>query len=237
MRFDQQKSACFRVARVAAALGVLSASGSGVFASGQAPVTPPVAAPPTARPPVSAPSQAAQSPQPGTSMIRISSEDAVKMALENNLGIRAEQLTPQIQTYAVAQARAAYAPSLFSTTTSRSSTTPPGNFLTGTGATLTNESLRTNAGLQQLVPWAGGRYSLAWDASKLTTSDASSRFNPQLDRAFRGRTPSRCSATSPSTARGRPCSSARACSRWPTSSCARRWSRRPARSATPTTTW
>ena len=30
------------------------------------------------------------------------------MALENNLGIRAEQLTPQIQTYAVAQARAAY---------------------------------------------------------------------------------------------------------------------------------
>ena len=39
------------------------------------------------------------------------------MALENNLGIRAEQLNPQIQTYAVAQARAAYAPSLFSTTT------------------------------------------------------------------------------------------------------------------------
>ena len=55
MRFDQQKSACFRVARVAAVLGVLSASGSGVFASGQAPVTPPVAAPPASRPPAPAP--------------------------------------------------------------------------------------------------------------------------------------------------------------------------------------
>ncbi|MEO7271493.1 MAG: TolC family protein [Vicinamibacterales bacterium] len=113
--------------------------------------------------------------------MKISSDDAVKMALENNLGIRAEQLNPQIQTYAVAQARAAYGPSLFSTSSTRSSTTPPGNFLTGTGTTLTNESLRTNAGLQQLVPWGGGRYQLSWDASKLTTSDASSRFNPQLD--------------------------------------------------------
>ena len=181
MRFDQQKSACFRVVRVAAILGILSASGSGVFASEQPAVTPQVAAPPAAPPPVSTAAQAAQAPQAGTSTIRISSEDAVKMALENNLGIRAEQLTPQIQTYAVAQARAAYAPSLFSATTSRSSTTPPGNFLTGTGATLINDSLRTNAGLQQLVPWAGGRYSVAWDASKLTTSDASSRYNPQLD--------------------------------------------------------
>ena len=181
MRFDQQKSACFRVVRVAAILGILSASGSGVFASEQPAVTPQVAAPPAAPPPVSTAAQAAQAPQAGTSTIRISAEDAVKMALENNLGIRAEQLTPQIQTYAVAQARAAYAPSLFSTTTTRSSTTPPGNFLTGTGATLINDSLRTNAGLQQLVPWAGGRYSLAWDASKLTTSDASSRYNPQLD--------------------------------------------------------
>ena len=80
-------------------------------------------------------------------------------------GVSAEQLNPQIQTYGVAQARAAYAPNLFSTTTSRSSTSPPSNFLNGAGATLTNDSLRTNAGLQQLVPWAGGRYSLAWDAS------------------------------------------------------------------------
>ena len=183
MRFDQQKLASFRTLRLGALAFALSAYGSGVSAFGQA-VTPPVQGPqvqtPPARPaPVT--SGAAQDTGPGASTVKISSDDAVKMALENNLGIRAEQLNPQIQTYAVAQARAAYGPSLFSTTSTRSSTTPPGNFLTGTGTTLSNDSLRTNAGLQQLVPWGGGRYTVSWDASKLTTTDASSRFNPQLD--------------------------------------------------------
>jgi len=183
MRFDQQKPASSRNLRLAAVALVLSASGSAVSAFGQAlaPAAPgsQVQTPPVR--PASVASGAAQDAGPGASTLKISSDDAVKMALENNLGIRAEQLNPQIQTYAVAQARAAYAPSLFSTSTTRSSTTPPGNFLTGTGATLVNDSLRTNAGLQQLVPWAGGRYTVSWDASKLTTSDASSRFNPQLD--------------------------------------------------------
>jgi outer membrane protein len=108
------------------------------------------------------------------------------MAMENNLGVRAEQLAPQIQTYAVAQARAVFAPTLFSQTSTRSSTTPPTDFLSGTSATLTNDSLITNAGVQQLLPWGGGRYNLTWDGSKVTTSDASSRFNPRLDSGLTG---------------------------------------------------
>jgi len=184
MRFDQQKLASSRLFRLAAVTLALSASGSRVSAFEQAPIVtiqPPQAqqTPPARPAPVTA--GASQEAGPGASTLKISSDDAVKMALENNLGIRAEQLNPQIQTYAVAQARAAYGPNLFSTSTTRSSTTPPGNFLTGVGSTLTNDSLRTNAGLQQLVPWGGGRYQFSWDASKLTTSDASSRYNPQLD--------------------------------------------------------
>jgi outer membrane protein TolC len=170
MRFDQQKSACSRLAAGMAFFGVLSVSGGAMFAFEQAPAPAPAVT-----------SQAGSGPQSGSSTLRISSDEAVKMALENNLGIRAEQLNPQIETYAVAQARATFGPSVVSQTSTRSSTTPPGNFLTGTAATQTNDSLRTNAGLQQLVPWGGGRYSLLWNASKLTTSDASSRFNPQLD--------------------------------------------------------
>ena len=182
MRFDQQKWACSGAGRVAALVVLLSASGSGVFAFGQAPA-PPVAPPVVTQPPTA---PATTSPDAGQSTLRISSEEAVKMALENNLGIRAEELTPQIQTYAVAQARAVFAPSLVSLTTSRSSTTPPGNFLTGTGSALTNDSFSTSAGLQQLLPWGGARYTVNWDASKLETSDASSRFNPQLDSGLTG---------------------------------------------------
>lgn len=183
MRFDLKKWACLGPARAAALAMVLFASGSGVFASGQAQTPAPAPLPsPTPAPAVPAGVQAAALAQDsGLSTMRVSSDEVVRMALENNLGIRAEQLNPQIQTYGVAQARAVFAPSLISQTTTRSSTTPPGNFLTGSGSTLTNDSFRTSAGLQQLLPWGGARYDLGWDASKLTTSDASSRFNPQLD--------------------------------------------------------
>ena len=107
------------------------------------------------------------------------------MALENNLGIQAERLGPEIGTLGVAQARAAYAPSLISTTTARNSTEPPGNFLTGTGDIITDESFRTNLGLQQQVPWGGGRYQFTLDASRQTTN-AFTNYNPQLGSNFAG---------------------------------------------------
>ncbi len=189
MRFDQQKSARSRSALFGAIFCVLSASGSGLFAFGQGQATvpvPPAPAPAPVTRPMTPTAGTGQEPQPGTSTMRISSDDAVKMALENNLGVRAEHLAPQIQTYGVAQARAAFAPSVFSQTTSRSSATPPTDFLSGNALTLTNESVRTNAGVQQFLPFGGGRYSLTWDGSKVTTSDPSSRFNPRLDSGLTG---------------------------------------------------
>jgi outer membrane protein len=167
---------CFR-ARVAlfvpAALAlILFGSGREVFASGQAvPQLPPVS--PEPQIPVSTSTDSGP-------VVRLSADDAVRMALENNLGIQAERLSPQINTLNVAQARAAYAPVLFSNFLSRNSTQPPSSFITGAGAILTNESLSQNAGLQQNVPWAGGRYSFSIDGSKVTTSAIDSRYNPQL---------------------------------------------------------
>jgi outer membrane protein TolC len=112
--------------------------------------------------------------------MRLTADDAVRMALENNLGIQAERLSPEINTYNVAQARAAYAPTLFSNFNTRSSTQPPSSFITGGSAILTSESIRQDGGIQQLVPWGGGRYTLSLDGSKVTTSAIDSRFNPQL---------------------------------------------------------
>jgi outer membrane protein TolC len=106
------------------------------------------------------------------------------MALENNLGIQAERLGPQINTYAVAQARAAYAPVLFSNFQTRSSTTPPGSFVSGS-SNLTNESFNQNGGIQQAMRWGGGQYSFSLDGGKLTSSALDSRFNPQLSSNLR----------------------------------------------------
>ena len=112
--------------------------------------------------------------------MRLTADEAVRMALENNLGIQAERLAPQINTLSVSQARAAYAPVLFSNFLSRNSTQPPSSFITGGGSILTNESFSQNGGLQQNVPWGGGRYTFSLDGSKVTSSAIDSRYNPQL---------------------------------------------------------
>ena len=106
------------------------------------------------------------------------------MALENNLGVQADRLGPQIETYGVAQARAAYGLTLGSITTTRSATQPPTDFLNGGDSVLSNDSFRTNAGIQQLVPWGGGRYTFGIDAARATTSNPTGVFNPQIDSAL-----------------------------------------------------
>jgi outer membrane protein len=111
---------------------------------------------------------------------RLSADEAVRMALENNLGIQAERLSPQINTFAVAGARAAYAPVLFSNFFNRNSTQPPSTFITGSGSLLTTESLTQDGGLAQNIPWGGGNYSLSLSGGKVTTSATDSRYNPQL---------------------------------------------------------
>jgi outer membrane protein len=172
MSLQQQISNRIWAACLAAAIAVFG-SGRGVSAFEQAPAPP---LPPSPQQPPAA--------VPG-SVTKLSVDDAVRMALENNLGIQSERLGPEIGTLAVAQARGVYAPNLISTTTSRKSTEPPGNFLTGTGDIITDDTFRTNAGMRQLVPWGGGSYQFTLDASRQTTN-AFTNYNPQLGSNFAG---------------------------------------------------
>lgn len=146
-----------------AAIVLLFASGRTLSASEQAP-----AAPTTQGAPVSA-----------GPVLRLTAEEAVRMALENNLGVQAERLGPEISTLAIAQARAAYSPNLLSSAATRSSTQPPSSFLTGTAEIITDDSVRTSAGLAQNVPWGGGRYQFSLDASRVSTN-AFTSYNPRL---------------------------------------------------------
>ena len=177
MRLTKQIRARFAAVALAALVGVF-ASGRGMFAFEQTPGQAPAGAP--------APAQVGTSPQPPPgSVMKVTADEAVRLALENNLGIQAERLGPQIGTLAVAQAQAVYTPSLISTTSTRKSTEPPSNFLTGSADIITDESFRTNAGLQQLVPWGGGRYQFTLDASRQETN-AFTSYNPQLGSNFSG---------------------------------------------------
>ena len=175
MPSKSQISARFAGLAAAAVAVALFGSGREVFASGQAAPASAGQQPPSA--PVT--TAGAQSPSAGP-VLRLTADESVRMALENNLGVEAERLSPQINTYGLSQARAAYAPVLFSTFIGRSSTQPPSSFISGSGDLLTTESFSQAGGLQQNVPWGGGRYSFGIDGGKITTSAADSRYNPQL---------------------------------------------------------
>jgi outer membrane protein len=171
MRFEQQNSASLTSTAAIGLIICLSAIGRPVFASGQAPVPP-------AQP---APQQAAVG-VPG-SQLQVSVDDAVKMALENNLGIRAERLSPQLQALTIAQTRANYAPLLFTNATKNSNSNPPQNFLAGNNF-VTNAGFRSNAGVAQSLKWGGGSYQASLDGSRNTTSDPTDPFNPRLSSNF-----------------------------------------------------
>ena len=176
MRVNQQISPRLAFG-VAAALTVwLSASGRQVFASEQQAAQPPATQPPAVQMP-----QRPAPPQPTGPELRLSADDAVRMALENNLGVQAERLGPRISTLNVASARALFAPRLQSTTSTRSSTSPP-DFLAQGGATeiTTSERVFTSVGVAQNLPWGGGNFAVGIDAARQTVN-FTSQFNPQLN--------------------------------------------------------
>ncbi len=182
MRVKAQVSACVRIAVTVAMASWMFASGPSVSASEQAQAA--------AQPAPQRPLNATAAP----TVLKVTADEAVRMALENNLGVQADRLGPQIQTYGVAEARAAYGLNLTSTTTTRSATQPPTDFLTtGVANSInTNDSFRTGAGVQQFVPWGGGRYTLGIDASRLTTNSPTLHSVRSSIRAWRRRMSNRC---------------------------------------------
>ena len=110
---------------------------------------------------------------------RLTAEDAVRLALENNLGIRAARIDPHIEDLGVAQARAAWFPTVTSTLQGASTESPSTSFLSGAETKTSDERVNTNVGVQQALPW-GGRYNIGWDSSRSTTTNIFSNFSPQM---------------------------------------------------------
>ena len=118
-------------------------------------------------------------------VLKVTPDEAVKMALENNLGLQADRLGPRLALRRGAgEGRLCRHPG--SLTTTCSATSPPTDFLNGGDAVLSTDSFRTNAGIGQLMPWGGGRYTLGLDAARATTSNPTGIFNPQLDSGLAG---------------------------------------------------
>jgi HAE1 family hydrophobic/amphiphilic exporter-1 len=109
-------------------------------------------------------------------------DEAVRLALDNNLGIQIARFNPQLQDLSVALARSAWVPSFATLVEGAGTTAPNSGFLsgatTGQNKTTTGRVL-SNVGLVQQTPW-GGSYSIGWDSTRSTTSNVFSSFSPQL---------------------------------------------------------
>jgi HAE1 family hydrophobic/amphiphilic exporter-1 len=116
---------------------------------------------------------------------RLTVEDAVRLAAENNLGIQIARYDPQIEDLNVAQARASYAPSFTSTIQSSSRTQPNQNFLAG-AITANDDTFATNTGVAASLPW-GGTYDIGLDSSRFQSNNFSSTYNPSLRSSFSAR--------------------------------------------------
>jgi outer membrane protein len=173
MRFD--KRFCARTAMTA---GLVAAAVS-VF--GPSPVhaqTTPTFANATAGRPVM-PATAQQ----GT-IRRLSIDDAVATALEQNLDLQVQRINPQLQDLTISQFKAAYTPNFVSQISTADNTQPATSFLDtggGTATGITSGNSVFNFGVNSLTNWYGGAYDVRWNNTRSTTTNLLQGFNPQLN--------------------------------------------------------
>ncbi len=133
--------------------------------------------------PTLASAQNAQADARGAQPLTVS--EAVRLALEHNLGIRIARIDPQVQDLIIAQVRASWRPIFMSSFANTSTESPTNSFLSGgVGPSISDDRLIGTAGLQQSVPRWGGRYTLGWDTGRSLTTNVFSNFNPQMRSSF-----------------------------------------------------
>ncbi len=115
---------------------------------------------------------------------RMSIDDAVATALEQNLDLQVQRINPQLQDLTVSQFKAAYTPNFVSTFSTSDQTQPSTSFLDsgGAGTTgITSGNSIFNFGVQSATKWYGGSYDVRWNNTRSTTTNLLQSFNPQIN--------------------------------------------------------
>ena len=116
--------------------------------------------------------------------IQLTLEDAIEMALENNLDIVVSRLDTQVQAEGVRFARAVYQPFIAGNFNNLDSSSPAQTQLVG-APTLTSTRTNYNMTWQQEIA-TGASYNITWQNLRATTNSAFSGFNPLYDSSISG---------------------------------------------------
>jgi outer membrane protein TolC len=110
--------------------------------------------------------------------LKLTVDDAVRMALGDNLDLTADRLDPEIGDTQVAAANAAFKPTFNTTVQRNNQLQPPASFLVPIPTR--NDVMTSNVGLNQRLPWFGTSYNLAWDSSHTDSNSVINAYNPLL---------------------------------------------------------
>ena len=104
---------------------------------------------------------------------------AVEMALDANLDIKAERLNPDVAAHSVAIAKSAFLPQVDGTLRKSSQTSQPSDFTQGR-SDISTGGVSVSGTVRQNVAFYGGAYSATWLGSRGTQSGGFPSFNPNI---------------------------------------------------------
>ncbi len=107
--------------------------------------------------------------------VDMTADEAVARALERNLTLASQRLTPQTFDYSLAASRAFYRPNVTSQV-SNNSTTQLGRLTTDGGLKTNQDTAGWNAGVTQNVSKFGGSYQVNWTNNRQVTTQTTAQF-------------------------------------------------------------
>jgi len=111
-------------------------------------------------------------------VIKLTQDEAVKRALDNNIELTVARMNPQLQDMSLESFYAAYLPNLTSTVNAGSNNPLPTSLLNG-GTSVTSQTQTYNAGLTKLMPWYGGNLTASFNNNRTNTNSTFATLNPQ----------------------------------------------------------
>jgi outer membrane protein len=123
---------------------------------------------------------AARPATPAGAIQPLSIEDAVKMALENNLGLQVQRVNPEMQNVNISLVRSAWLPTLTGSLTEAKYNNPVNSYFSGAADKLNINDFTTAVAVAQALPWGGGNYTLTWNNERYKTNSIYSSPNPSL---------------------------------------------------------
>ncbi len=123
-------------------------------------------------------------PPPGV-RVELTLDNAVERALDRNLDLAVERLSPQTYDFSLAALDATFHPNLVSTFGLRSQTSFTRSQTAG-GDILSTDTLTGNNGVQQNLKWGGGSYAIGFNNNRQEQSDLFATRNPVLNTSLTG---------------------------------------------------